>query len=101
MVNTIDGRIKYLKYMDFVVRCVNDEENGVFEDWLALGVPDGASYDDLHYIAEHDEQYSHICELFAELLSHLIATGEWNEAGYSTELWSKVPIDARDVCSGR
>ena len=49
-------RVKMVKAMEFIARCVNDEE--VFEEWLMDGVDDGCIADgDLSVNADDFEKY--------------------------------------------
>lgn len=84
----VEERVKILKRMDAVMRTVNDEENGVFDIWLSAGVPDGADDSDYIDIADDDATYIEVCVLWAELMSELIADGEWSSDGYSLELFN-------------
>lgn len=84
----LEERVKILKRMDSVMRMVNDEENGVFDTWLSLGIPDRADDSDYIDIADDDASYTEICVLWAELMSELIADGEWSSEGHSLELYN-------------
>lgn len=44
-----------------------DEE--IWEEWIAEGVPDCATEDDLQFIAEDDELWVDTCKLFARLVA--------------------------------
>lgn len=44
-----------------------DDETMYYDAWLALGVPDEATDDDLRYIAENDDDFYDICDLFMRL----------------------------------
>lgn len=87
MSELIERRAKYVEHMDNVIRCVNDEENGVFETWLMGGPPDGCSREELLEFVEDEDWYRDVCQLFAELISELIDKGEWTEDGFSYELY--------------
>jgi hypothetical protein len=88
-VMNVTERAYVLSCMDMVVRSVTDEENGVFEEWLIYGIPDGSTYEDFVEYAKDDEQYKEWCILFSELISVLIAKGHWNKNGYTTEFFHK------------
>lgn len=85
---TLNDRIKCLQNMDTAMKFINDEENGVYESWLSVGVPDGASDEDFEEIAKDDESYFETCELFAGLISDLLVNGDWNKKGFSTEFFN-------------
>ena len=60
-------KAKLLKGMDRFIRYnISDEE--LFEDWLALGVPDEHTDEDLEFIAGDPELYNDCVELFARLV---------------------------------
>ena len=59
----ISYSVDLLKAMDNYIREVVDDEV-VLEEWLRLGVPDGANYDDLEEIAEDEELVTSIIETF-------------------------------------
>ena len=67
-----ENEIKVLKMnllggMDQYIRnCISDEE--VHESWLALGVPDGATENDLAELADDLEDFSAIVNLFGNLV---------------------------------
>ena len=63
---TIKERIKVLKMMDLLMSEL-DDETMYYDVWLALGVPDEATDDDLRYIAENDDDFYDICDLFMRL----------------------------------
>ena len=91
-------RIQDLKNMDFVMRCINDEENGIFDLWLQEGVPDGATEEDYETIAEAEDDYNIICRIFAEDIAELLAEGHWGKDGFSRELFnSKAYREAQDA----
>lgn len=87
-------RLKYkqadtLLEMDTTLRYLSDEENGIFESWITLYVPDGATREELiQYIEEDDTFYPKACEFFARYISNLICHGEWNVDGYTTEFFN-------------
>lgn len=82
-------QVKVLRAMDNIIRCVNDEETGVFDDWIALHVPDGASDEDLRDFVEDSTFYIDACEFFARRVAFLLDEGTWNNDGWSCELWRK------------
>ena len=66
----MNERIKLIRAMDLIARCVNDEY--VFEYWLSCGVADGDINDDtedeeLEFYAEDDE-FSELMGTFLELM---------------------------------
>lgn len=94
-------RIRSLKNMDFVMRCINDEENGVFDLWLQEGVPDEATEEDFECIAEEYDAYISVCNLFAESIAELLAEGYWGKDGFSRELFNvKAYEEAQDESVG-
>lgn len=49
-------RMKMVKAMEFIARCINDEE--VFYDWIIYGVPDGdIEYGDLNVTEDDIDPY--------------------------------------------
>lgn len=82
-------QVKALRAMDNIIRCVNDEEKGIFDDWIALHVPDGASDEELIDFVDDPTFYSDACEFFARRIAFLLDEGTWNDAGWSCELWRK------------
>ena len=64
---TLEVRIKQLKLMHELMTLTNDE--GIYMTWVTLGVPDCPMEDDFEYIAEDDDSYNEICELFAKLIA--------------------------------
>ena len=52
--------------MDSYIRELGDED--IWEVWIAYGVPDGATEDDLQFIAEDDELWRDTCGLFGQLI---------------------------------
>jgi hypothetical protein len=59
-------RTKNLKMMDRVARRVNDED--IFEYWLMMGIPDGASDDEFPVWADNMEDYNEFERVFKKLL---------------------------------
>ena len=55
-----------LSGMDSYIRELGDED--IWEVWIANGVPDGATEDDLQFIAEDDELWRDTCNLFGRLI---------------------------------
>lgn len=82
-------QVKVLRAMDNIIRCVNDEETGVFDDWITLHVPDGASDEELRDFVEDSTFYIDACEFFARRIAFLLDKGTWNNDGWSMELWRK------------
>jgi hypothetical protein len=66
---SVDVQVIALRHMDNIIRSINDEENGVFDDWITRHVPDRASDDELRDLCETDPMlYPDACEFFARLL---------------------------------
>lgn len=59
-------KMNLLGGMDSYIRELGDED--IWEVWIAHGVPDGATEDDLRFIAEDDELWQDTCELFGRLI---------------------------------
>ena len=85
-----DVMLKTLMRMDKAVRCINDEENGIFEDWIALHVPDGYDSDELKDLTEGDltRCYLDACEFFARRISKLIVDGDYDQRGFCLEFYN-------------
>ena len=60
-------RVEQLKAAESLMRLCNDE--GMFDSWLALGIPDAADESDYIEIAEDDEAYNEILDLLVKLVS--------------------------------
>lgn len=58
-------RINLLKQMNEYICKMGDEE--IWMDWITLGVPDEPSEDDYEFIAENDDEWNDICNLFGRL----------------------------------
>ena len=84
----IKGRAKALRHMDNVIRMMSDEENGIFEAWISLHVPDESSDEDLEEFASDEHVYIEACMFFASNIAELIDCGDWNKDGYSLELFN-------------
>ena len=86
-----DKAIDQLMIMDKIIRCVSDEKNGIFKDWITLHVPVGFSRDEWVAFIEGREQmvYIEACEFFARRISNLIAKGEWSDKGHTLELFNQ------------
>lgn len=82
-----------LHRMDQLIRMINDEENGVFEGWISVCVPDEASVDEIEEIVNDDPAfYAECCEYFATNVTDMILDGDWTENGFTTELYnSQIP----------
>ena len=65
---TIELRVIQLKAMDDFMHSVNNEE--LIDEWLTYGVPDEASGDDYHAIAEDDELYNDCVKMFKRTLKN-------------------------------
>ena len=76
--------------MDTAIRLLSDEENGIFEGWISLWVPDEATDGEIEeYINSDPEFYAGCCEYFARHISKLIVEGDWNDSGFSTEFYKR------------
>lgn len=62
----IQLRIKLLKEMNNYIIEMGDEE--IFADWIAFGIPDEPLEDDFEFIAENDDEWNSVCELFGKLV---------------------------------
>lgn len=65
-------RIKVVRAMELLVRCVNNEE--LIEPWLMCGVADGdvndnTTDDDLVCYADNDENFADLMALFLRIMS--------------------------------
>ena len=58
-------KMSLLGDMDSYIRELGDED--IWEVWIAYGVPDGATEDDLQFIAEDDKLWRDTCGLFGQL----------------------------------
>lgn len=86
-------RVQALKDMDSIVRSVNDEESGIFEDWVTLHVPDGANEDEFKDFANDEESYTEACEFFARRISEYILDSGVQKDGWSTALYRPYRLD--------
>lgn len=59
-------KMNLLGGMDSYIRELGDED--IWEVWIAYGVPDEATENDLRFIAEDDESWQGTCELFGRLI---------------------------------
>lgn len=60
------NRVKALKCMDYLVMHLDNEL--CEQPWLMCGLPDGWDDDDLHAIAEDDEQFDGVCKTFLNVM---------------------------------
>lgn len=68
----IKERISLMKGMDQYIRNAStDEEDGIFDTWIAEGIPDGADNELLEEIARNTDSWVNICKLFGELVDEL------------------------------
>lgn len=81
-------RAQTLKNMDAAIRSVSDEENGIFETWIALYIPDDTKEDEWEEWARDEELYKNCCEFFSRNIANLIAYGEYNDDGYCLEFFN-------------
>ena len=85
--------------MDQLIRMINDEENGVFEGWISVCVPDESSLAEIEEIVADDPTfYSECCEYFATHVTDMILNGDWTDNGFTTELYNSMA--PRDRPSG-
>lgn len=61
----IKMRADQMQAMHEVIRNANDE--GIYMTWIYI-VPDGADRDDFEFMAESDETYKEVCDLFVKLV---------------------------------
>lgn len=61
----IQLRKKLLKEMNTYIIEMGDEE--IWVTWITLGVPDAPSEDDYDFIAENDDEWNDVCDLFGKL----------------------------------
>lgn len=67
-------RAKMVKAMEFIARQINDE--GVFEEWLILGVADGdvtygdldSDYEDVEFYVEDDKEFAELMDTFLDVM---------------------------------
>ena len=69
----VEIRIQLAKEMNQYILNLGDEE--IWLHWIELGVPDAPSEEDYEFIAENDDEWVDLCELFGEL------TGKANKWG--------------------
>lgn len=60
------ARVKALECMDYLVTALNHESCDEF--WCMHGLPDDWDEDDLHAIAEDDEQFGWMCKAFLNVM---------------------------------
>jgi hypothetical protein len=65
---TREERIQYLKTMNDIIIDNGDED--IWETWIMLGVPDCPSEYDYEDIADDEECFYEICNLFERLKKH-------------------------------
>jgi hypothetical protein len=66
----IQNRIKLLKEMDsYICNTIDDED--IWETWIAVGVPDGATEDDYRFMAEDEDIWRETCILFGEIIKEV------------------------------
>ena len=63
---TKESRVKQLKAMHEVM--INANNENIYMSWISCGVPDCPQEDDYEFIAEDDENYNDIVDLFIELI---------------------------------
>lgn len=65
------ARVKALECMDYLVMHLSNEL--CEQPWLMCGLPDGWDEDDLHAIAEDDEQFEGVCKTFLRVMGSVTA----------------------------
>lgn len=66
----IQERIKLLKGMDsYICNTIGDED--IWETWIAVGVPDGATEEDYRFMAEDEDTWRETCILFGEIIKEV------------------------------
>ncbi len=71
-------RVKLLRAMETIARCVNDED--IFELWLAEGIPDGeikenTTDEEIEWLAESEETMTDIMDTFVKLMKNAYRSG--------------------------
>lgn len=61
-------RMNILGGMNQDIINLGDEE--IWLEWIALGVPDEATEEDLQSVAEDDELYFEVCEIYAKCVKN-------------------------------
>ena len=69
---TIKERARLIESMHNIIESMNDER--AYESWIWT-VPDGADWDDFESIAEDNEEYKHVQELFCGLVKRYGGAG--------------------------
>lgn len=64
---TTEQRIEQLKHMHELMTLSNDEN--IYMTWICCGVPDCPMEDDFEFIAEDDERYNEVFDLFVKLIA--------------------------------
>ena len=72
----MEERIEMIKSMDYIICNVNDE--GAYMKWINV-VPDAPTVDDYESIAEDDELYSEVLNLFCNLIKRYGKSGIYME----------------------
>lgn len=85
----LSKRAQILRDMDTCIRMCTDEENGIFDTWITLYVPDEATDEELEEFAEDDPDY-HACAFFARNIADMVVNGEWTKQGLSAEFYNPV-----------
>lgn len=69
MAKMVKDRVRLLRTMDQIMRNETLSDEGyAFNRWITEGIPDGADDDLLQEIAEDDDMWAGMCELFGELI---------------------------------
>lgn len=70
MRNETERRVKMLKAMNTIIGNYGGDED-YYMTWICLGIPDCPSEYDYLDIAEDDESYKDICDLFQRLIRQM------------------------------
>ena len=60
------SRMSQLKEMHEVM--INSNNENIYMTWISCGVPDCPMEDDYEFIAEDDDNYNEVVDLFVELI---------------------------------
>lgn len=63
---TLESRVAALELCHNEIIDLGDEE--AYEWWIAMGVPDEPSKDDLEYIAKNDKEYEETLQLYKKIV---------------------------------
>lgn len=64
---TIELRKNFLKQFDYyIINNIGDEE--IIEQWLMCGLPNEYTEEDLDFIANNDDEWNSVVDLFSKLI---------------------------------